>query len=338
MNNRIRRRLGFRRPLLLSIAIAAFATPIAIVVLCATAPASKAAPPAETVKIRGERPGLLFTVPQAEAIQTVTRTRLEFAAVSIKPDSTANGFAAGFACHGTDGTWRSPFGSGDPVVTPQGRCTGDRVPLSRLIEFAYQLKVSGGPDWIRPGGGRGNVGSAETFQITAAAEDASSTTKEQLRQMLQTMLAERFNLKLHRETQEVAGYALVVSKNGPKRKPTSDDEEIQPGPALGRFAITGKSTFERLAQLLNDYFGSPSDGPIVDKTGLTGIYEFELVPGSYVNNTDAGGPPLSPEGRRENILSDISAALEDQLGLRLQREKVPFEVVVIDQVEKPSPN
>lgn len=277
----------------------------------------------------------------AAVFRSVQAIRLEFAAASIKrmPPGPARAGQM-FVCHGIDGYRRALYGHFDPAVAAQGRCVGTGLHLVDLISLAYGIPpqfLSGGPDWVYLNTSR----SRETevaFQIEAAAIDPSSATTEQLRQMLQTMLADRFKLKLHRETRDTQGYVLLVAKNGPNLKDASGNDE-PPFVALndkGRLVLRGKSRLDLLVQLLVRWV--PRDGekpvPIVDRTGLTGKYDYELLfppPSAGQRGTTAGGgePPSA---------SDLSAMLEDQLGLRLQRENVSFEVTVVDQVELPSPN
>ena len=291
--------------------------------------------------------------------------RLQFVVASIKPHSglSPHGEPLGFVCHGTDGTRRASIeysGSTDRVTAPQGRCVGSGVLLGTLIGFAFGVPirdVSGVPDWARlrsVAGGRAGTdrGEGNAFQIEAAAEDPLTASAEQLRQMVQAMLSDRFKLKVHRETQESSGYALVIAKNGPKLKLKEPSDREEP-PSLevnnaGRPVIRGKSTLDELARFLS---GGPSNigAPVVDKTGLTGIYDYEFAPsiggggGGQRGGPPQGQPPRPPSEMLADILRQIpaerSAALEDQLGLRLQPEKaVPTEIIVIDQVEKPSTN
>jgi uncharacterized protein (TIGR03435 family) len=266
--------------------------------------------------------------------------RLEFAVASIRPDPPqSDARTYGFSCHGTDGVRRARFGGPDLTIAPQGRCAGNGVPLSYLIAFAYGIPlqyVSGGPDWVRPSGVRGSSGAAATFQIAAETDDPSGTTTEQLRQMLRTMLTDRFKLQLHHETHEVSGYALVISKKGPKLKHSSGDEEepsfSPPSKSKLGLMIKGKTDLGQLALYLNETVGPILDSPVLDKTGLMGVYEYEFVLVTF--DTTTRNNPSDPTG----FASDLSARMEDQLGLRLQAEKVPFETIVIDEIERPSPN
>jgi uncharacterized protein (TIGR03435 family) len=171
----------------------------------------------------------------------------------------------------------------------------------------------------------------ESFQIEAVAENTSTATLEQLREMLRTMLAERFKLRFHFEPKEVRGYSLVVAEQGHKIKEISGDyvESV--------VFFQGKSTMDTLARNLNRLIGGAAR--IVNKTGLNGGYEYQLQalewPGPGVGGQRApSGFLLFPEDPEE-----LSALLEEQLGLRLQREKaMSVDALVIDSVERPSSN
>src|SRR6185503_3923284 len=133
----------------------------------------------------------------------------------------------GFACHGVDGNRRASFGEGGgSLVAPKGRCVGNGVLLSSLIEFAYGIPHRYGPgvpDWAAAGTPTDLQDSdnpqrivrtfrvlvRETYQIEAIVDDPATATTEQMTQMVQTMLAERFKLKFHRDTQEVPGYVVL---------------------------------------------------------------------------------------------------------------------------------
>ena len=267
------------------------------------------------------------------------------------------GTGLGVTCHGTDGIQRVLLtftqAGQESITAPQGRCVGNGVFLSTLIEFAYGIQarhVSGGPEWARASAfitwdetARGKtilgvpayVGSdgfkwleAVSFQIEAAADDPSTARRDQLRQMLQTMLADRFKLKFHRGSTTVPGYALVLANKTSKLKPIPDDYEESQVPQIG------KSTMSKLAQTLSGLI----DAPVVDKTGLTAAYEYELhlfSPSAGGAAGATGGGPLSPADR----VGLFSGRLEDQLGLRLVQERsVPAETLVIESVELPTPN
>jgi uncharacterized protein (TIGR03435 family) len=156
--------------------------------------------------------------------------------------------------------------------------------------------------------------------------------------MLQSMLADRFKLKFHWENKESEGLALVVAKNGLKLKEASGEEELphlvyQPGRPLTEILIKGKSTLKRLADYYMPFIPGIGGGPVVDKTGLTGMYEYSLnLHQSFVPGGERGG------GGGGDYDPPISTAMEQQLGLRLEPTKVSVRAIVIDEVQKPSEN
>lgn len=290
----------------------------------------------------------------------VAQARPEFAVVSIKAVAPGTPYPGpiGIGCRGIDAAQRTVAAVGgldQNLNVPQGRCVARGAQILTLVSFAYgnPRRVTGGPDWAQLGGRRRRSGAnavtfldATLFQIEAVADNPGTATLDQLKQMLQTMLADRFKLKVHREMEEAPGFALVVGKNGPKLKAASGPEEV-PGQVLddkGRMVLRGKSTLDKLAQHL-----VAVGAPVVDKTGLSGIYEYEIVAPRPAPLSPLPPPPGAaapePGGRSggggffANLSSLWSNALEEQIGLRLQPEKsVPGEIVVIDQVEKPAEN
>jgi uncharacterized protein (TIGR03435 family) len=278
---------------------------------------------------------------------------LRFDVVSIKP--VAGWAPFGLSCRGSDGVWNASWANGAsengnpssyPVVAAQGRCFGRGVRVSSLIAFAYGIPsefVSGVPGWDRasPGGSNG-------FEIEAAAENPATATREQLRQMLQTMLADRFKLTLHREFRDDQGYALHVGRRGAKLKEVVDQERSSPWLFIldGRRTLRGKSGLTELAHFLGstihsvDVAGGIEHVPVVDKTQLGGVYDYELVLPSMAVPGGARGDGAAPGGLPSDAdaANALSNALEEQLGLRLQKEKVSIEAIVIDHVEPPSPN
>jgi uncharacterized protein (TIGR03435 family) len=270
---------------------------------------------------------LTATVP--ERASTPVQTRPEFNAVSIKPVSRDDRpRRSGFSCHGSDGIVRALFGGIDPVIAPQGRCVGERVRLSILIALAYGVPVeyvSGGPDWTRFS--RDEFG---TFQVEAVAENPSTATLSELKRMLQATLTDRFKLKIRKVVRPVPGYSLVVAKNGPKLKQTTDNEE-SPFPVVGEkggLILRGKSTIAQLIPFLTQSLSSREITPVIDKTGLTERYDYEI------RLISAGG---GQRGLPHD--SDLSDLLESQVGLQLRPEKsVQVEMIVIDEVDRPTPN
>lgn len=204
--------------------------------------------------------------------------------------------------------------------------SGPRVTITQygllgLIMTAYHVEgwqVYGGPDWR----------DSQLFNIVANAPGERAPTMEQVRQMLQTLLADRFRLKVHREKKQSPVYALVVAKNGPKLKAST---AYQPSYSLGGRGrtvqlISQKTTMEYFALQLSNT--GQTGREVVDKTGLTGSYDFEL---NWASEND-GGPSL------DSNVPDLFTALQEQLGLKLESRKAFVETLVVDHAEKPSPN
>src|SRR5262245_59081792 len=168
------------------------------------------------------------------------------------------------------------------MTIPRGRCVISSALLSHLISMAHRVQlqnIKGGPDWVR---------GTDRFDIEAKSENPAAT-EDELLSMLQNLLEDRFQLKLHRETREVPGYSLVIAKNGPKLKDAT-------GEAKGGLKITGANMFKpdliegrnldqntmtgtktSMSQLARALANLPRSGPVIDKTGLQGLYDFRLT-------------------------------------------------------------
>jgi uncharacterized protein (TIGR03435 family) len=209
----------------------------------------------------------------------------------------------------------SPNSSGSN--TGKGRLSMTNVTLKRCIMGAYGLGpnlIAGGPDWM----------DTDRFVIAAKAEEAVGD--HALMAMLQTLLAERFRLAVHRETRTAPAYLLEVAKNGPKLEKA---ETGGSSTSNGRGNIEVKATtLERFAEVLSRQM----DLPVVDRTGLEGIFNMKLqwTPESKPAKPEDGSP-------REPGLS-VFTAIQEQLGLRLRVQKAPVEMLVVDHAEKPSEN
>jgi uncharacterized protein (TIGR03435 family) len=208
-------------------------------------------------------------------------------------------------------------------TVPRGRCLAESVPLRTLIAVAYDVpaqQVSGIPDW------------PDVYTLEGKAENPAVARKEDLAQMLQSLLSDRFKLKIHIETKESDGYVLLVSANGVKFKELSSSEQLVGTPRGTQ--ITGRllrlSGGFRLKQFANFLSGPGIAGlPVLDQTNLPGTYDISFTlnhgPGRGPGSTVSFDPPLT-------------RAVEEQLGLKLERKKVPMESIVVDRVEKPSAN
>ena len=284
--------------------------------------------------------GILSLVVSSAALPVSTQT-LRFEVASIKPNQNNSeiGFSGG-QCHGSGtnavAVPNGPFASVSPV--PLGRCRFQRVTLDQLIHEAYSLQgplsrmpgvddgmVSGGPSWIH----------SDRFDIEAKAENTATVTPGELRQMLQALLTERFRLKFHRSTRESSGYSLLTEPSGHHLTPGNGDTKGRMG---GMPLVAHNATMAELAQLLTTRLRQP----VIDQTGLTGRYAFTLswTPGEnerFVlprlptgDDTQGAGPSVSGPS--------LFTALREQLGLRLDKRRVPIDVVVVDSAERPPQN
>ncbi len=215
---------------------------------------------------------------------------------------------------------------GGRVLEAKGnRFTENVATLQDLLTDAYGVKdyqIFGLADWGKPPTG-------EHFDIDARVEGEATPTSDQLRLMLQALLEDRFQLKLRREMRELPVYALVVSEKGSKLRAVSD-EELRNVP---RYATPPterpariKSTITSLLNLISRY----ADRPIVDRTGLAGGYD----------QANLDWQQFAEERRTDPLAAQASvfAAIQDQLGLKLEPRKDSTEVLVIDHVERPSAN
>jgi uncharacterized protein (TIGR03435 family) len=192
--------------------------------------------------------------------------------------------------------------------TGKGRVNMINMTLKRCIMGAYGLgpnQIVGGPDWL----------DADRFEIVAKAEQP--VDDDALMTMLQTLLAERFKLAVHRDTRTVPAFVLEVVNNRPKLEKAEAGESSTQN---GRGLIAAKaSTMAHFAEVLSRQM----DRPVVNQTGLDGVFNLKLQ--------------WTPDVTAANGVS-IFTAIQEQLGLRLRSQKAPVEVLVIDHAEKPSEN
>jgi uncharacterized protein (TIGR03435 family) len=201
-----------------------------------------------------------------------------------------------------------------------GRLALPNVTLKSLLLMAYQVKqyqVVGGPGWI----------GTDKFDVEGKTE--SNITFAQSYPMLQALLADRFQVRLHRETRDLPVYRLELAKGGLKLQASRDPQEFF---RTGRGLIEVKRT---KMQTLADLLGSALGRMVLNETGQDGEFDFKLqwTPDeSQPNAADADVSAFDPAG------PSIFTAVQEQLGLRLESAKAPVEVLVIDRAEKPSEN
>lgn len=202
----------------------------------------------------------------------------------------------------------------EDINTTPGNLTMRNVTLETCIRWAYRLnpyQVSG-QDRL----------STERFDVLAKAADAAS--ESQLRVMLQALLADRFKLAFHRQTKELAGYALVQGKGSNKLHAVEGENG-------GDGSMTGNALMFEGHQMpvsrLADILSAALKVPVLDMTGLDGHYDFKLDMRPYITPPQPGDPPL-------DITGIAIAAVQSELGLKLESHKANLEVLVVDQAER----
>lgn len=274
----------------------------------------------------------LFTTPTLQAQTPVNKPNPAFEVASVKPN--------------VSGALRVSI-----QALPGGRFTAINAPLRALIRNAYQLQdfeLSGGPTWL----------DSDRFDIAAKAD--GEATPEQIRLMLRTLLSERFDLQLHRETRELPIYALVLARRdgqtGPALRRSKSDcaasaplqdvlgitpPSVPPDPdaTCGVFgpAPGGRARFRGVTiQVLARFLSPPVRRPVFDRTGLTGYFDADL------EMTAEFGPPPPPPGVVDQVdrssLRSIFTAIQDGWGLKLDAERGPVDITIVDRVEQPMPD
>src|SRR5207248_2744153 len=233
------------------------------------------------------------------------------------------------------------------VAAEAGRFVGSNTYLRILLQFAYQSPsgrtlrngdIIGVPSWAE----------MDAFDIEGRAESGFNATAEQMRLMVESLLEDRFQLKAHWETREMATYNLVAAKNGPKLK-LSDDQssariDVQarnpqvpmlrgvvrtiasPSPSGMTVTVSGNALpIDTIVSQLQSYAGRP----VFDKTGLNGMFELRLV---FILDT-VGGNAAPQATSSDPSGPSLATAIEEQLGLKLESAKGPVEVLVIDSVQ-----
>jgi uncharacterized protein (TIGR03435 family) len=208
--------------------------------------------------------------------------------------------------------------------------------LNDLITTAYNLnarQIAGGPSWL----------DSDKYDVTGRPDVPGQPSVAQIKIMLQKLVADRFQLKFHREKKELSVYAIGVAKTGAKISKSQADPNSLPGLFFGGGGPEGGMSFNvrnaTMAEVASTLQGSLLDKPVVDQTGLAEKYDFivKFTPDAgQMAGFGMGGP--SPAADKPDAPPDLFAAFQQQLGLKIETSKVPVDVLVIDKVEKPSAN
>jgi uncharacterized protein (TIGR03435 family) len=185
------------------------------------------------------------------------------------------------------------------------------------------MQLQGGPAWI----------DLERLDIVAKADTGGGEIKwEDWAHMLRALLEDRFKLAVHKETKETSVYVLVVEKANPNIRASASGDEKKTTFVPGAH---GQMTFEKMPMVgLAGTIANILHIPVVDRTGLTGFFDFTLDPMKFASVGDSGSPRFTADTYADLVM----VAVREQLGLKMEKRKEPLEVMVIDHVEKPSDN
>jgi uncharacterized protein (TIGR03435 family) len=217
-------------------------------------------------------------------------------------------------------------------ITMQGtnRFVEKDYTLKLLIAAAYDLNprtISGGPPWI----------ASDHYDILAVTPGDVRPSHDEQMSMLRSLLTDRFKLTFHREPKVFSIYELEIAKSGPKLKEsaTASDEPAVVGPGVvypQRVVLPGRNaTMGNFVSLLQRAI---LDRPVVDKTGLSGRYDFDLEWAPDEAQFGGDVPPASAAATSPPLFE----AIQQELGLRLEATRGPVEALVVDKAERPSPN
>ena len=205
--------------------------------------------------------------------------------------------------------------------------------LKTLIAAAYDVSpqaIAGGAAWVE----------SEHYDILAKAPGEVRPNLNEQMAMLRALLADRFQLKFHRETKEMPLYALTVAKGGPKFKESTLSPDATPeGPPALAFVVALPllrlpARYASMDEVASVFQRAALERPVVNQTGLTGRYDFDLV--FAVDETMFGG--MLGKGSDDASMPGFFAALQQQLGLKLEAKRGPVSTLVIDHAERASAN
>jgi uncharacterized protein (TIGR03435 family) len=244
---------------------------------------------------------------------------------------------------------RTMGGIGNPYAVNGDRFTASGLTLKSLIGYAYRVKeVQGGPGWVR----------SDYWDIEAKAHEKIVTRKltfndrddvpDMAALMLQSLLEDRFKLRIRQQQKEYPVYKVVVAKGGLKIQPSAD----QSPPSPIRPKTIGKLQRGSVRKTLNSFEGSAisiatfvnllqgnSDCPLINQTNLSGLYDIKLKWSREEASSGTNNESASPLAGVDLFFGpSFFRAIQEQLGLKLEPAKAPFDFIVIENVQKPSVN
>jgi len=204
----------------------------------------------------------------------------------------------------------------DTNVLPGGRFTGSNMSVRKMIRIALGVEdnlMTGAPAWI----------DSESYDIDARTAGAAAITPELLQPLILALLEDRFQFRFHRETRELPMLFLEVARNGPKLKPA----DAAPEPSMSNNLRGTKADLKAVKMSmpgLASFLTRQTGRAVEDRTGIKGEFDVELV-WDKDETPDSAGPSLF-------------AALQEQLGLKVNAGKGPVSTLVIDRIERASEN
>jgi len=277
--------------------------------------------------------------------QPPPQERLSFDVASVKPASIPSGVSLmedGRIAVSRGGGVQIPSNTGGPGTDDPNRIHYPLISLKQLLRRAWDSYYEiDGPGWL------------DSQAVTVDATMPPDTSKAQFQEMLRNLITERFALRYHAGRKNITAYALAIAGNGPKIKVSEDQSEAEYArparptgrdkdgfpvlpPVSGKLWVSfGAGDRSRIIaqqvtmQVLAEKLGSQLKSVVTDATGLTAKYDFTLT----YSSLEPAPPPANPSEEREPV-SDIFAALQSQLGLRLERKPTSVEVFIIDHMER----
>jgi uncharacterized protein (TIGR03435 family) len=218
------------------------------------------------------------------------------------------------------------YGGGILIRLTGGKFSATAFTLKDLITFAYAVdssQIAGGPEWF----------SSDRYDVLGKPEKVGPLSREAARTMLRPLLSDRFQLKIHLESKPMSVFVLTIDRNGTKLKPRTPGD----GGETTRLTFRGATATGRnvpVTVLAEEFQDMVLRRPVLDKTGLMGNFDFDLVwrPEPKPSGSADASAPVDLN------LPDIFTAFREQLGLKLDSRKEPAKVIVVDGATKPSEN
>jgi uncharacterized protein (TIGR03435 family) len=203
--------------------------------------------------------------------------------------------------------------------------------LADMIKFAYGVQdkqIIGAPSWVE----------SDKWDIEAQPDAPGAPNKDQLTTMMRKLLADRYQLKFHKETKEMPAYLLTVAKTGQKMKASTSENSL---PALffrGLSPVTLTVVNATMENVCDLFQSAVLDRPVVDQTALKGKWDFLLKWTADDSQFGGMGVKVPPPSEAADAPPPLFTAIQEQIGLKLEAGKANVPVYVIDKAEKPSPN